>query len=257
MEKSLLKPFLTVVVLMCFAVLALAFTVSVRLDMKPGVKMELPEELDGWVGNELRFCHNPTKCAKDYKDASFYLRSLEAPDTCPVCGDQLYNMSRSEYEALPKDTEFVKTSYTNDLGQSVFVSVVLSGKERDSIHRPQRCLRAQGNAVEDEYTLEVPLDGRDPLKVRVMLASKNNRFSYYAYWFVGQDKETPYHGKRMFWLAWDRVIHGKAHRWAYIAVSGERDAKGNEYKKEIIEIVQKLYPQLLTDSMRKEVYKDQ
>lgn len=47
MERSLLKPFLTVVILMTLSVIALAFTVDVTLDFIPGVKMELPADVSG------------------------------------------------------------------------------------------------------------------------------------------------------------------------------------------------------------------
>ena len=112
-------------------------------------------------------------------------------------------------------------------------------------------------------TLEIPMEGRDPLRIQVILASRVFRtangdvpyYSYYAYWFVGQDHETPSHYTRMFWLAWDRVMHSKANRWAYIAVSGQREPEGNEYETDLIDLVQKIYPQLLTDEMKQTVYK--
>jgi len=262
MERNLFKPFLSIVVLMTIAVFALAFTVGVKMNFVPGVKMALPEQAGGWYGNELRFCHNPKACAEDYRDASFYVRDLEIPDICPDCGEPLFNMSRSEYEALPKDTEFVKSAYTNEAGKHISASIVLSGTARDSIHRPQRCLKGQGNSLEGEYTLEVPMEGRDPLKIRVIKATRQFRtaeglvpyYSYYAYWFVGQDHETPYHLGRMFWLAWDRVVRSTASRWAYIAVYGPREAEGNAFEADIIDFVQSVYPYLLTDSMRKKVY---
>ena len=264
MERSLLKPFLTVVILMTTAVFALAFTVGVKLDFVPGVKMELPEETGDWKGNELRFCHNAELCDRNYRNTGIYVSDLEIPDICPECGETLYPMSRAEYEQLPKDTEFVKSSYTNAEGTRVFASVVLSGTARDSIHRPQRCLKGQGNLLDGEYTMEVPMEGRTPLKVRVI---KNHRtyqtvdgpvpvYSYYAYWFVGQDRETPYHLGRMFWLAWDRVVRSTANRWAYIAVSGQREEEGNAYEAEIIDFVQHVYPSLLTESMRAKLYGD-
>jgi hypothetical protein len=264
MEKSLLKPFLTIVVLMTLSAFALAFTVGVELDFIPGVKMELPDEVEGWTGNELRFCHNPEACAMDYRDASFYIRNLEIPDICPECGEKLFNMARAEKEQLPPDTEFVKSAFTNDLGTRLFTSIVLSGTARDSIHRPQRCLKGQGNTLDGEYTLEVPLEGRDPLKVRVIKTSRIYRtaegekpfYSYYAYWFVGQDRETPYHIGRMFWLAWDRVVRSTANRWAYIAVQGYREAEGVEYEQDIIDFVQKMYPHVLTESMQGTVYSE-
>lgn len=256
MEKSLVKPFLIVVGLMSVTALALAFTCDVHLNPTPGVKMELPEELDGWVGNELRFCHNPELCAENYKDASFYVRDLKDSNRCPKCGYELFSMTRSEYGALPHDTEFIKSAYTNDVGRRVFVSIVLSGMERDSIHRPQRCLVAQGNALDQEYTLDIPLDGRDPLQIRVIKASRPNENIYYAYWFVGQERETPSHLNRMFWLAWGRVVESKASRWAYISVSGVCEQEGKAYEAEIKDIVQKLYPTLLTETMRKKVYSE-
>ncbi len=265
MEKSLLKPFLSIVVLMTLSVFALAFTVDVKLDFVPGVKMALPEEVGGWVGNELRFCHNKELCDKNYAHNGVFVSELEIPDICPDCGERLYNMSRAEYEQLPKDTEFIKSSYTNaSTGARVHASVVLSGTARDSIHRPQRCLKGQGNLLDGEYTLEVPLEGREPLKVRVIKSHRTYQtadgplyyYSYYAYWFVGQDRETPYHLGRMFWLAWDRVVRSTANRWAYIAVSGQREEEGNAYETDIIDFVQHVYPHLLTDSMRNKVYAD-
>lgn len=263
MERNLFKPFLSIAVLMTVAVFALAFTVGVDLDFVPGVNMNLPEQVEGWKGNELRFCHNPEVCASQYREASFYINDLEIPDICPDCGEALYTMARSEYDALPKDTEFIKSAYTNDAGRRINASIVLSGTARDSIHRPQRCLVGQGNTLDGEYTLEVPLEGRSPLKIRVIRATRQFRtvegivpyHTYYAYWFVGQDRETPYHLGRMFWLAWDRVMRSKANRWAYIAVYGTREVEGTDYETDLVDFVQKVYPYLLTDSMRNKVYK--
>jgi len=51
----------------------------------------------------------------------------------------------------------------------------------------------------------------------------------------------------MLWLAWDRVVHSRSHKWAYIIVAGDRDddGKSDEYKKSAIAFIQKLYPHLL------------
>jgi len=262
MEKSLFKPFVSIVILMTVSIFALAFTVDVKLDYIPGVSMKLPKDVEGWYGNELRFCHNPEQCARDYRDASYYVSDLEIPDICPECGDRLFNMARAEKEQLPDDTEFVKSAYTNEAGTRLFTSIVLSGTARDSIHRPQRCLKGQGNNMDGEYTLEVPLEGRDPLQVRVIKTSRTYHtaegtvpyYSFYAYWFVGQDRETPYHLGRMFWLAWDRVVRSKANRWAYIAVQGEREPEGKEYEKDLVDFIQQVYPYVLTETMREKVY---
>jgi hypothetical protein len=256
MEKSIFKPFLTVVVLMVLASLALAFTVDVDVNVKPGIVMNLPDSLDEWVGNELRFCHNESCYSTNALQGQYYIRDLELPDICPDCTERLYAMSWAEYDALPKDTEFVKSAFTNEAGERVFASIVLSGRARDSIHRPQRCLVGQGNTIRNERVIDVPLEGREPLKVAVIEAERTYETaagpqiynSYYAYWFVGQDRETPSHYVRMLWLGWDRVVRSVAHRWAYIAVSGPREAEGREYEKGIIDFIQMIYPTIIAEN---------
>lgn len=262
MEKSLFKPFLTIFTLMIFTLFALAFGVNVNLSFTPGVIMDLPEEVAGWTGNELRFCHNPNEFGEEYHNESFYLRDLKPPYNCPKCNGKLYNCSRAEKEQLPADTEFVKSAYTNDVGSLIHTSIVLSGTARDSIHRPQRCLKGQGNTLDSEYTIQIPIKGRDSLDVRVIKTSRIFKtadgdvpyYSYYAYWFVGQSRETPYHLSRMFWLAWDRVVNSTANRWAYIAVSGKRDPENNEFEKNIRSFVQEVYPKILTKELYSKMY---
>ena len=250
MEIRSFTPYLVLIGLMIIATLALAFTVDVELNDQPGIRMDLPATMEGnWAGDELRYSHDRDD-PKQYR-----VSDLEFPGIDPDTGEKLFTMSYAEYEALPHDTRFVKSIYTNTLDQQVFVSIVLSGAERNSIHRPQRCLVGQGNTIVDTKYLKVPLEGRDPLKLCILETVKNYRdqegnpqayFGYYAYWFVGQKRETPSHYERMFWLAWDRVIRSVAHKWAYSAVSGKRGGEEDDvYHEEITDFVQKLYPHLL------------
>lgn len=251
MEIRSFTPHLILIGLMVLTALALSFTVDVSLNDQPGVKMELPATLDGWVGDELRFSHDAEN-PKQYQ-----VSELELPDVDPETGETLYRMSLPEYDALPHDTEFRKSIYTNE-NSEVFVSIVLSGRERDSIHRPQRCLTGQGSTILDSEVFEIPMTDREPLTLEILKTQRRYRgpdgkegfhYGYYAYWFVGQKRETHSHYERMFWLAWDRVVHSVAHRWAYIAVAGDRvDDESEEYKQELIDFVQKLYPTLLLDS---------
>jgi hypothetical protein len=250
MEIRSFTPYLVLIGLMIVTALALAFTVDVTLRDQPGIRMDLPAALDGgWAGDELRYSHNAEN-PKQYR-----VSELDIPNTDPETGEKLFTMSLAEYDALPHDTKFVKSIYTNNVADQVFVSIVLSGKERNSIHRPQRCLVGQGNTIINTDYMKIPLDGREPLKVCVLQTLRNYRgpdgelrtyYGYYAYWFVGQHRETASHYERMFWLAWDRVVHSVGNKWAYIAVSGQRESENsNAYKQEIIEFTQRLYPHLL------------
>ena len=101
----------------------------------------------------------------------------------------------------------------------------------------------------------MPLGDADKsIGMRIIESNIKNRagevayYSYYAYWFAGKDRDTPSHYMRMFWLAWDRVFRSKAHKWAYIAVSGERDDGSLEYEDTVKEFVAMLYPALQIES---------
>ena len=250
MQIRSFAPHIILIGLMVVTALALSFTVDVTLSDEAGVSLELPAGLPGnWVGDEWRYSHNGDD-SKQYR-----VSELDLPNIDPVTGEKLYTMSLAEYDALPHDTRFIKSIYTNDVGDQVFVSIVLSGRERDSIHRPQRCLVGQGHSILGTEFMTIPLEGRDPLEVCILKTSRGytdatgerqTYYGYYAYWFVGKNRETASHWERMFWLAWDRFVHSVAHKWAYIAVSGSREDDDSEsYKSEITSFVQKLYPHLL------------
>lgn len=230
---------------------ALAFSVDVQVSDVAGVKADLPDQVGEWRGYALRFCQNQT-CQKEF-DA----RSLADPAVCPQCGGQLAGMSFLESRLLPHDTVLVKKRYTNNVGRMMFASIVLSGRERASIHRPEVCLVGQGSEIVNQSVLEVPMDGRPPLQVKVLdmihrrgdpASAQTVHYSYYAYWFVGHGRETPEHWQRMFWMASDRVLHNIAHRWAYISVASVRTEHGDEHLDQARDFIHDLYPQMLTDA---------
>ena len=64
-----------------------------------------------------------------------------------------------------QDTEFSRKSYTNGRGDEIQVSIVLSGQDMNtSIHRPERCLPAQGWTIADKHIRPRPRprQRRDP-----------------------------------------------------------------------------------------------
>jgi len=236
----------------------LKYTVEVSLSDAAGVKEYLPDNLsDQWVGYDVLTCHT-LACGR-----SWLTRDVEPDEDgnrrCPEnwqrhpCGGELHTMSIGEYSALPRDTVMLKKQYFNqqNSNQSVFTSVVLSGRNRDSIHRPEVCMVGQGNVIESSEVIEVPIPGREPLRVMVLHLSRRltptrTRYSYYAYWFVGQDRETPHHLERLMWMSVDRIFRNVTHRWAYIAVYGERDSDlaNQDHFDEIRDVVGLLYPEI-------------
>ena len=242
------RQIVTLLVLLALASLALAYTVDVRLVDEPGVRMALPATVGGWTGTPLRYCH-----AEGCRREVLLEGVLAGAERCPDCGERLHTMSREEYDALPKDTEFLKSRYVDGEDRQLHVAIVLSGQERSSIHRPQRCLTGQGHEIRSSRRLTVPLGAGEAVEVMVLRNAANVQTpdgpmeyrTFYAYWFVGQGRETPSHGARMFWLAYDRVFHSVAHKWAYIAVSGRRLDDGEAENELIRDFIATLHGEIV------------
>ncbi len=145
-------------------------------------------------------------------------------------------VSAREREGLAKDTGFARKLYRNSFGDEIFVSIVLSGEDMtNSIHRPERCLPAQGWNVMATSRVAVPLGpqralettklanagefmlkpdgGKDGEPKRLILHSLN------YYWFVGSRDVTADHLQRTFWDIRDRLLYGQNQRWAYVTVA--------------------------------------
>lgn len=131
-----------------------------------------------------------------------------------------------EREILPPDTGFARKSYVAvaNPAQQVFLSVVLSGRDRTSIHRPELCLVGQGWTITGEarHDFAFPGAGEFPatvLRVRREVTTPKGRVAVpqlTAYWFVNGDAVVATHWERLLRDAWNRVAHGRADRWAYV-----------------------------------------
>lgn len=139
-------------------------------------------------------------------------------------------VSPQELAGLAPDTGFARRYYKDDKGNEMYVSIVLSGADMaNSIHRPERCLSAQGWTVERSDKVKIALPaGTPPLTVTKLqderemhpdathtLAWRNLNY----YWFVGSHDITASHWTRTFIDVRDRILHGEAQRWAYITVA--------------------------------------
>jgi EpsI family protein len=134
-----------------------------------------------------------------------------------------------ERTVLPADTGYARRNYVSigDTGRQVFVSVVLSGRDRTSIHRPELCLVGQGWTIAGRLRHEF-LAGGEVLPVtllRVEHAVVDPRTggagavrSLLAYWFVGGDALEPTHAGMQLRDAYDRLRYLRADRWAYVVV---------------------------------------
>jgi exosortase len=154
--------------------------------------------------------------------------TLDLPSTMGQWHGTDIPISEAEKTILPSDTEFVRKEYRSPGGDDIVCSIVLSGQERRSIHRPEICLPSQGYTIESGQVVDVPLISGNNLKVmnlsltRQMMTTTGHKVtvrSFYMYWFVGYNVTTPYHMERLWLTSWDRVVHHINHRWAYIIVT--------------------------------------
>ncbi len=139
-------------------------------------------------------------------------------------------VSAVEREILPPDTGFSRKLYhaASDARQRVFLSIVLSGRDRTSIHRPELCLVAQGWTVEraTEHRFKFPgtVGSTFPatiLHVRREVATPRGKVvvpQLVAYWFVGGDAVVATHARRLALDAWNRIAQGRTDRWAYVLI---------------------------------------
>ena len=159
-----------------------------------GVVMELPESIGQWYGT-------PQKITK------------------------------AELEQLASDTSFARRSYTDAIGDSILASIVLAGEDPDnSLHRPERCLPAQGWTILDSkvVTINDPAFPGGELKVtrlrnqQKVRDDKGNTHTIYNlnyYWFIGYDHQTPSAINRALTDIHDRITKGYNQRWAYVTVA--------------------------------------
>ena len=152
-------------------------------------------------------------------------------------------VSGKELAILAKDTEFERRQYK--VADSRFVppiqaSIVFSGKDvNNSIHRPERCLKAQGwnFARERQLVIEGALpDGKD-LPVKEIVCKKaridpntqqiiklpdggvlyDMQVQYYT--FVGYEEITSSHYRRSLEDMKGRLFGGYDQSWAYVTFS--------------------------------------
>lgn len=171
------------------------------------------------------------------------------------CGEWVFRpqaASQLEIDTLSKDTEFAKAICLSArpgefnpegyiIPDRVDLSIVLSGADiNNSIHRPERCMPAQGHQITSSRSdVLKPSNGRDfPVKRLVSkqtasvldssgvpmkdssglpLKTKYNCITYY--FFVGHDHVSNDHLGRTIIDMKDRLVRGMDQRWAYISVS--------------------------------------
>lgn len=178
------------------------------------VGTNLPAEAGPWTGSRILYCQDD-KCGNHS-----LAQDDTGPDLCPVCQGPMLPASPSERTILPADTVIARRIYRASQGPTYTLTVVQSGADHRSIHRPQECLPGQGARIDRQRTEALALG---PRILRVMIldarfgTGNRDRFGF-AYWFAGPDRDTPSYFARHLWPTLDRLFRNTASRWAYVTV---------------------------------------
>lgn len=111
------------------------------------------------------------------------------------------------------------------------VSIVLSGSDLNtSIHRPERCMPAQGHSIQNSTKVWLDVEGGHRFPAKRLLSVKYissretggepialNCVSYY--FFVGRNQITHDHIQRTMIDMKDRLVYGTDQRWAYVTAT--------------------------------------
>ncbi len=134
-------------------------------------------------------------------------------------------VSDAEHRMLPKDTEFSRKNYKDYHDHSIFFSIVLSGVQQYTIHPPEICLVAQGWTIVDHQDEPITLASGRKLTVRNLNLQREavtaggehiQVKAFYMYWYVADAITTQSQTERSWISCWDRVVHNRDHRWAYV-----------------------------------------
>ena len=222
------------------------------------VPLELPDALGPWRAERVSYCTS-NQCARSWIESELG----DAADRCPACGAPLAGISLGEINLLPDSTPIFRRVYRRAGHPDIMATVVFSGIERRSIHRPQVCLVGQGNRILDEYTrptrdsladpdataplrvLEIAHPDLDPVTGRAVSQS----LGVYAYWLFNPERETVHHLSRFARMMFDNCFRAYRPRWGYASISLARDpARPDAWQEELDEFLPRFHP--LIDDVR-------
>jgi EpsI family protein len=156
---------------------------------------------------------------------------MDLPDTMGQWYGTPQSVTKTELEQLAADTSFARRLYTDAFGDQILASIVLAGEDPDnSIHRPERCLPAQGWTILDSRVVTIndpSLPGgklsvtrlRNQQKLEDDKGKIHTIYNLNYYWFVGYNHITPSHLDRALTDIRDRITKGYNQRWAYVTIA--------------------------------------
>jgi hypothetical protein len=166
---------------------------------------------------------------------------MELPGTSGGWEFTEYQATQDEILTLGPDTGFSKATCRRArpgevsfdgrlIPDHIDLSIVLSGHDlNSSIHRPERCMPAQGHKNMTSSNVAFQMENGHTFKAKRLHSVKLNpgpeegsvlKYNCVTYYFfVGHDQITNDHLERTLIDMKDRLVHGMDQRWAYVSAS--------------------------------------
>ncbi len=168
---------------------------------------------------------------------------------CPQCEHAegvLRRVTRAELDILPADTLTRRANYTLEDGSQFSVSLVIAGRNRISIHRPELCLPAQGFVMSER--MERTILPELPMACFALTREGSSVKSGFAYVFLNARGATISNLQRVLGDCWERSIHNRIQRWAMVTISSPHyDFTTAEGEAALRMFMQQWYPTLRKD----------
>ena len=188
---------------------------------------------------------------------------MKLPESIPGHQSISWPISEEEEKWLPADTGYLKMGYfpkdalsrEDAFQRGLFATLILSGNDRRSLHRPEVCLDGQGWEIWKREVVKVDIGGR-PLEVmdfhlRKMQPQRDGTLvevrSQYFYWWVGKNSSTASDFERILISVLDNMFRNTNNRWGYpsvmVNVDLERGEQGEkDARQRAIEFIQEYAP---------------
>lgn len=174
------------------------------------------------------------------------------PSPCPACGTEMSRWSLAEKTILPSDTILRKRYYYDPMGDVYRVTLVVNGRSRRSIHRPEGCLPAHGFSMENAHVERFLLD--DGATIDVNCTDLRRQFETtdwrlgQGYFFVSPRLQTARHLTRILTSVRDRALRNRITRWGMVSVFCEESLTHTPERLETVRrFLSRFYPGLFRD----------
>jgi len=148
---------------------------------------------------------------------------LELPEEVPGYFSKAVEMSDKEKEWLPSSTQYMKKEYFPEGADPekylpISLSLIVSGGDKRSLHRPEVCLDAQGWSIPSKRVRTLEVEGKrlEIMDLSLLRVSNGKEIEahYYFFW-VGRGINTPQYRDMTLYSLWDNFTKNLNHRWAY------------------------------------------